>query len=214
MELELRKKRAEIVLKTLKKLFPTTQSALNYSNELEFLIAVILSAQCTDKKVNEVTEKLFKKYPTLQDYNKADFEEFCQDIRQTGFYKNKAKNVLATTKKIAEEFNGKVPQEMDELLTLSGVARKTANVVMGEIFGKMEGVAVDTHVIRLSQKFNLTDKQDQGKIEKDLMEILPQKEWLEFTHRIIDYGRQYSPAHKKEDNSDPVSQALLAENLL
>ena len=214
MELELRKKRAEIVLKTLKKLFPTTQSALNYSNELEFLIAVILSAQCTDKKVNEVTEKLFKKYPTLQDYNKADFEEFCQDIRQTGFYKNKAKNVLATTKKIAEEFNGKVPQEMEQLLTLSGVARKTANVVMGEIFGKMEGVAVDTHVIRLSQKFKLTDKKDQGKIEKDLMEILPQSEWLEFTHRIIDYGRQYSPAHKKEDNSDPVSQALLAENLL
>jgi len=214
MELELRKKRAEIVLKTLKKLFPTTQSALNYSNELEFLIAVILSAQCTDKKVNEVTEKLFKKYPTLQDYNKADFEEFCQDIRQTGFYKNKAKNVLATTKKIAEEFGGKVPQEMEQLLTLSGVARKTANVVMGEIFGKMEGVAVDTHVIRLSQKFKLTDKKDQGKIEKDLMEILPQSEWLEFTHRIIDYGRQYSPAHKKEDNSDPVSQALLAENLL
>jgi len=214
MELELRKKRAEIVLKTLKKLFPTTQSALNYSNELEFLIAVILSAQCTDKKVNEVTEKLFKKYPTLQDYNKADFEEFCQDIRQTGFYKNKAKNVLATTKKIAEEFNGKVPQEMEQLLTLSGVARKTANVVMGEIFGKMEGVAVDTHVIRLSQKFKLTDKKDQGKIEKDLMEILPQSEWLEFTHRIIDYGRQYSPAHKKDDNSDPVSQALLAENLL
>ena len=214
MELELRKKRAEIVLKTLKKLFPTTQSALNYSNELEFLIAVILSAQCTDKKVNEVTEKLFKKYPTLQDYNKADFEEFCQDIRQTGFYKNKAKNVLATTKKIAEEFNGKVPHEMEQLLTLSGVARKTANVVMGEIFGKMEGVAVDTHVIRLSQKFKLTDKKDQGKIEKDLMEILPQSEWLEFTHRIIDYGRQYSPAHKKDDNSDPVSQALLAENLL
>ena len=162
MELELRKKRAVIVLKTLKKLFPTTQSALNYSNELEFLIAVILSAQCTDKKVNEVTEKLFKKYPTLQDYNKADFEEFCQDIRQTGFYKNKAKNVLAMTKKIAEEFNGKVPQEMEQLLTLSGVARKTANVVMGEIFGKMEGVAVDTHVIRLSQKFKLTDKKDQG----------------------------------------------------
>lgn len=214
MDIELRKRRATIVLATLKRLFPEVKPALKYSKDYEFLIAVILSAQCTDKKVNEVTEKLFKKYPTLDDYNKADFDAFCQDIRQTGFYRNKAKNVLATTKKLTEEYGGKVPDTMEQLLSLPGVARKTANVVLGELFRKSEGVAVDTHVIRLSQKFKLTSASDQGKIEKDLMELLPKSEWREITLRMGNYGREYSPAHKKNDLTDPVSQELQKAKLV
>jgi endonuclease-3 len=216
MDIDTRKKRAAVVIRELKKLFPTIQPALKYNKRKphEFLISVILSAQCTDKKVNEVAEVLFKKYEDLDALNRADFEEFCQDIRQTGFYRNKAKNVLATVKRLKEDFKGQVPSTMNELLTLPGVARKTANVVMGELYRKAEGVAVDTHVIRLSQKFKLTEATDPTKIEKELMEILPQEEWREYTLRIGEYGRQYSPAHKKDDLSDPVSKALLAENLL
>ncbi len=206
--------RAEVVVATLKKLFPKVKCALNYSHTHELLISVILSAQCTDKKVNEVTEKLYKKYTSLNDFLKADYDEFCQDIRSTGFYRNKAKNVLATAKKIHEEFNDEVPHTMEELTSLPGVARKTASIVLGEAFGITDGIAVDTHVIRLSQKFGLTTQKDQGKIEKDLMGILPKEEWRGITLRMGNYGRMYSPAHKKDDMGDPVSQALLAAKLL
>lgn len=202
--------KADIVQETLCKLYPDPKIALNFSNNLELLIAVILSAQCTDKKVNEVTAKLFKKYPTLEDYAKADFDEFSQDIRSTGFYKNKAKNVLGTVAKIKSEFGGKVPNTMEKLLTLPGVARKTANVIMAEAFGKNEGVIVDTHVTRLANKYGLTTQKDPVKIEQDLMKLIPQPDWRRFSLGLVLYGREYSPAHKVTSTEDPISQALLA----
>ncbi|TXH02259.1 MAG: endonuclease III [Candidatus Moraniibacteriota bacterium] len=214
MDIDLKTRRAEIVIKVLTELFPSIKPALRYVKPYEFLIAVILSAQCTDKKVNEVTAKLFKKYPTLESYTKADFAEFCMDIRQTGFYTNKAKNVLATTKRLLNEHAGVIPKTMQDLMQFPGVARKTASVVLGELYRVSEGIAVDTHVIRLSQKFGLTEHTNAEKIEKDLMQILPRKEWREFTLRMAEYGRQYSPAHKKDDRTDPVTKALIAENLL
>jgi len=160
-----RKKRAAQVTAKLKELFPNARIVLKYKNNWELLVAVILSAQCTDKKVNEVTQKLFKKYKTLGDYVQADRKEFEQDIKPTGFFRNKAKNILASAKMIKEKFEGKVPKTMVELLQLPGVARKTANVVLGNAYGVVEGIAVDTHVKRLSLKFHLSNHTDPNKIE-------------------------------------------------
>jgi len=202
------KKRAEIIVSTLKKLYPETRPALLYSNNFEFLVAVILSAQCTDKKVNEVTRKLFVKYKTVKDYAKATQGEFEQDIRSTGFYRNKARNVLATAKVIHKKYKDKIPQTMEEMLTLPGVARKTANVVLGNLFGISSGIAVDTHVRRLSNLYKLTDAQDPVKIERDLMEIIPQVEWIKFTLRMIEYGREYCPAKKHDHEKCPLTVAL------
>ena len=207
-QLEDKKKRAQIIIKKLKKLFPTTKSALNYSNPWEFLVAVILSAQCTDKRVNIVTEKLFKKYKNVSNYASAKLSEFEQDIRSTGFYKNKAKNVISTAKIIHEKYNDKLPQTMEEMLTLPGVARKTANVVLSNAFGVVEGIAVDTHVRRLSNLYGLTSQVDPDKIEKDLMQLMPKSEWPEFTLRMIDYGRAYCPAKKHDHEKCPVTVAL------
>jgi len=187
-------KRAQRLLRALKKLFPHPKIALRYSNNWELLVAVILSAQCTDKTVNKVTEKLFKKYRTLNDYVCADSGEFEKDIRSTGFYRNKAKNILASAKIVKEKYKSKVPDSMKELLKLPGVARKTANIVLGNAFGVVEGVAVDTHVKRLSRRFGLTKYDDPLKIEKDLMSIFPKKEWLTLTYRLIEYGRTYCSA--------------------
>ncbi len=211
--LEIRKKRAEIVLKKLKELFPTTKSALRSSNPWEFLVAVILSAQCTDARVNIVTEKLFKKYRTVKDYADADIVEFEQDIKSTGFYKNKAKNVLATAKIIHETYKDNLPRTMEEMLALPGVARKTANVVLGAEFGIVEGIAVDTHVKRLSTVYGLTTEQNPEKIEQDLMAIMPKNEWVEFTLRMIDYGRKYCPAKKHEHDQCPLTLALTEQGL-
>lgn len=201
-----RKKRAKNFIAELKKLFPRAKIALKYGNTCELLVAVILSAQCTDKMVNIVTEKLFKKYKTLDDYVHADTKEFEQDIKSTGFYRNKAKNILATAKIVKEKFGGKVPDTMVELLELKGVARKTANVVLGNAYGKVEGIAVDTHVRRLSLKLGLTDSTDPNKIEQDLMQILPKKEWFLFTYRMIEYGRQVCPARKHECFEHPLTR--------
>ncbi|MBI3273702.1 MAG: endonuclease III [Candidatus Colwellbacteria bacterium] len=199
-----RKQKAREVVRKLKKLFPKTKIALNYSNNWELLVAVMLSAQCTDKKVNEVTEKLFKKYRKLDDYVKVNQKEFEQDIRSTGFYHNKAKNILAAAKMIKEKFGGKIPKTMKEMLMLPGVARKTANVVLGNAYGVVEGIAVDTHVKRLSKKLGLTDHTDPNKIEKDLMELLPKKEWFDFTYRLIEYGRTYCPARPHKHEQCPI----------
>ncbi|OGK14027.1 endonuclease III [Candidatus Roizmanbacteria bacterium RIFCSPLOWO2_01_FULL_38_12] len=207
-ELKLRKSRGEVIIKKLKQLFPTTRSALNYANPWEFLVAVILSAQCTDKRVNIVTEKLFKKYKKVADYAKAKQAEFEQDVRSTGFYKNKTKNIITTAKIIHEKYHDKLPQTMAEMLTLPGVARKTANVVLSNAFGIIEGIAVDTHVRRLANLYGLTSEQDPDKIEKDLMAIMPKKEWPEFTLRMIDYGRAYCPAKKHDHENCPVRLAL------
>ena len=193
----------------LEKLFPESKIALNFSNTLELLIAVVLSAQCTDKKVNEVTEKLFKKYKTLDDYLNADITEFEKDIHSTGFYRNKAKNILATAIIIKGTFGGEVPSTMNELLILPGVARKTANIVLGDGFGKIEGIAVDTHVKRLALLHGLTAEKNPDKIEQDLMQIVPREEWLNFNHRLIDYGRKFCPAKKHKHEECPITKKLL-----
>jgi len=201
-----RKKRAKKISLVLKKLFPHAKIALNYSNNWELLVAVILSAQCTDKKVNEVTEKLFKKYKKLDDYINANPKEFEKDIKPTGFYKNKTKNILLAAKIIKEKFNGQIPKTMEEMLTLPGVARKTANVVLGNAYGIVEGIAVDTHVRRFAIKFNLTDHKDPVKIERDLMDIFPRKEWFSITYRLIEYGRKICPARKHDCSNHPLTK--------
>lgn len=203
-----RKKRAAKIVSALKKLFPHAKIVLRYSNNWELMVAVQLSAQCTDKKVNEVTEKLFKKYRTLNDYANADPREFEKDIHSTGFYRNKTKNILAAAKMIKERFNGKIPKTMEEILTIPGVARKTANVVLGNAYGIVEGIAVDTHVRRLAKLLGLTDHQDPEKIERDLMAILPKKEWFDFTYRLTDYGRKYCPARPHDHAHCPLTKIL------
>lgn len=203
-----RKKRMLVIVSELKRIFPKTKTALKFSNPLELLIAVILSAQCTDKKVNEVTEKLFKKYRTLSDYVDAKQSEFEKDIRSTGFFRNKTKNILASAKLIKNNFSGKVPQTMEELLTLPGVARKTANVVLSSGFGITEGIAVDTHVKRLSRLHGLTNETDPNRIEQDLMQLLPKKQWPGFNHRLVDYGRQFCPAKKHDHENCPLEIKL------
>jgi len=185
-------------------LFPKAHIALRYSTPWELVVAVMLSAQCTDKKVNEVTERLFKKYPTLDAYCTATQEEFERDIKQTGFFRNKAKNVLAAAKRVRDVYGGAVPCSMKELLTLPGVARKTANIVLGTACGVVEGIAVDTHVKRFAIRFGLTDHADPVKIEQDLMAIVPKGDWYEITYRIIEYGRQIAPARKYDTSKDPL----------
>ncbi|PIR89123.1 MAG: endonuclease III [Candidatus Harrisonbacteria bacterium CG10_big_fil_rev_8_21_14_0_10_40_38] len=192
-------KRAEKIIKILKKLFPKTKIALDYSNNWELVVAVILSAQTTDKKVNEVTKRLFKKYPKLDSYAKADISEFQKDIKEIGLYRAKAKNILSTAKIIKDQYNGVIPKTIKELVALPGIGRKTANVILGNAYGIVDGIAVDTHVVRLSRLFGLTKHKDAVKIEKDLMEILPKKEWFNFTYRMIDYGRKYCTARCKHD---------------
>ncbi len=201
-------KRAVIIITELKKLFPIVESALHASNPIEFLIAVVMSAQTTDKQVNKVTETLFKKYITLDDYVNATAEEFSDDIRQIGLYKTKAKNILQTAKIIKNDFDGIVPDTMEDLLSLPGVGRKTANVVLGNVYKSPVGIAVDTHVKRLAKLYGLTEHTDPVKIEQDLMKIIPQEEWTDFTHRFIEYGRQYCPARKHDHDNCPLSVLL------
>ena len=178
----------------LKKLYPHPKTTLVWKNPLELLIAVMLSAQCTDKKVNEVTEKLFKKYKTINDYLSSSQHAFEADIHSTGFYKTKAKNIRASLKMIKNDFHGHVPKTMTDLLRLHGVARKTANVVLSDGFGIIEGIVVDTHVKRLSKRFGLTKESDPKKIEQDLMDIVPKNKWRIFSHNLIFYGREYCTA--------------------
>lgn len=197
---DVRKIRAQRIDRFLKREFPKAKIALKYGTNIQLLVAVILSAQCTDKKVNEVTEKLFKKYKTAEDFASANSIEFEKEIRPTGFYRNKAKSIIGACKIIKEKFKGKLPRTMEEILTLPGVARKTANVVLGNVYGIMEGIAVDTHMIRINQKLGFTKNSDPVKIEKDLMDLIPKKDWFGYTYRIIEYGRNVCPArHKKCD---------------
>jgi endonuclease III len=166
-------------------------------------VSVILSAQCTDVQVNKVTKVLFQKYRTFEDYIQADPKEFEQDIKSTGFYHNKARNILASARIIKEKFDGQVPSAMDDLLTLPGVARKTANVVQGNAFGVVEGIAVDTHVKRLSKKLGLTLHDDPVKIEQDLMKLFPKQDWFFLTYGLIDYGRAYCTARSHDCAKHP-----------
>lgn len=196
---KIRKDRILKMLPVLRKMFPKPISELNYTTDFEFLIAVALSAQCTDKRVNIVTKKLFEKYPSIESYAQADLTEFEQDIYSTGFYKNKAKNCIAAANIVLEKFNGVLPRSIKELQMIPGVGRKTANVILGNLYGICEGIAVDTHVMRIAQKFDLCDSPyTPVSIERDLMEIVPQKEWNNINHYFVLYGRYYAPAHAKE----------------
>lgn len=228
--MSINKDRVQTILAILKKTYPHAKIALKYSNSWELLVAVILSAQCTDKKVNEVTEKLFKKYSNLDAYVNADITEFEQDIKPSGFYHNKAKNILVTAKVVKEKFGGNIPKTMGEMLTLSGVARKTANVVLGNAYGVVEGIAVDTHVLRISQRLRLVDLDTIGgkrkiifnkegneivdfikdadpvKIEKELMRVVPKKQWFSLTYEVIDHGRSICKAQNPSCSICPLVQ--------
>jgi endonuclease III len=190
------KKQAAEIIKRLKKAYPDAHCALNHTSPFELLVATILSAQCTDARVNIVTADLFRKYRRPEDYLKVSQVELETDIRTTGFFRNKARNIQAACKRIVKEYGGKVPKTMDELLTLGGVARKTANVVLGNAFGVASGVVVDTHVGRLSQRLGLTRNTDAVKIEKDLQQLVPKKDWIMFPHWLISHGRQICIARK------------------
>lgn len=178
------------IIRLLEKEHPDTKITLDCTNPLELLIATILSAQCTDKRVNIVTKTLFKKYKTPKDYADADIEELEEDIKSTGFYRNKAKNIKKCCQLLIEKFNSKVPKTMNELLELPGVARKTANIVLSNAYGIIEGIAVDTHVRRLAKRLGLTENEDQDKIERDLMEITPKAQWAKITDLLIFHGRR------------------------
>ncbi len=190
--------RTERIIAALKQTYPDAHCELNFSNPLELLIATILSAQCTDKRVNMVTAQLFKKYRNAKDFAEAKITELVDDIRTTGFYKNKARNIQAACRMIVEQHKGKVPQTMEELIELGGVGRKTANVVLGNVFNINAGVVVDTHVGRLSYRLGLTPQEAPEKIELDLMKIVPQAEWALFSHLLIWHGRRRCAARKPD----------------
>jgi endonuclease-3 len=188
--------RIKKILATLDKMYPGVTCALHHSNAWELLVATILSAQCTDARVNMVTPGLFKKFPTPTDFAHAPLVEIEEQIRSTGFYHNKAKSLQGAARTLTEDFKGKVPQTMEELLTLPGVARKTANVVLGVAYGLAVGVVVDTHVLRLSKRLELTRETEPVKVEKDLMKVIPQDRWIAFSHEMIHHGRQVCIARK------------------
>jgi endonuclease-3 len=204
-----RTQRTVKIVAILKKEFPEADSRLHYdrTNALHSLVATILSAQCTDDRVNIVTPGLFKKYPTVRAFASVPQEQLEQDVRTCGFYRNKAKNIRAAAAKIISEFGGTVPDTMDELLSLPGVARKTANCVLSNVYGKNEGVVVDTHVIRLSGRLGLTKHKEPVKIERDLMQIVPQKEWGLFSHLMMFHGRKYCVARKPKCGDCPLGDS-------
>lgn len=199
------KLRAQKIYRILLKLFPAAGMMLRYSNHWELLVSVILSAQCTDKKVNEVTERLFKKYRTLDNYISVKPKEFEKDIFSTGFYRNKTKNILAAAKMLKKVFHGRLPRIMKEMLTLPGVARKTANVVLGNAYGVVEGIAVDTHVRRLANRLGLSKHRDPNKIEQDLMALYPRVQWFKLTYLLIEYGRAYCTAKRHDHTQCPLA---------
>jgi endonuclease-3 len=183
-------------IELLEKEYPNAKIALNYTNPIELLVATMLSAQCTDERVNIVTKKLFKKYRSAKDYARADLAGLEQEIKSTGFYHNKAKNVRNAAQMMVEKFGSKVPKTMDELLQLPGVARKTANIVLQNAYGVVEGIAVDTHVRRTSKRLGLTQNEDQDKIEQDLMKLVPKDKWARITDLLISLGRRVCVAKK------------------
>lgn len=184
------------ILKILKKEYGSARTELLHEDPFQLLVATILSAQCTDARVNKVTPGLFKKYPSPRDFARLKQETLENEIRSTGFFRNKAKNIIGASKKILKNYAGKVPDNMEDLLTLPGVARKTANVVLGNSFGKAEGVVVDTHVFRLSHRIGLSLEKTAEKVERDLMKIVPRKDWISFAHQLVLHGRRVCNARK------------------
>jgi endonuclease III len=201
-----RKTRVQVILRTLDRMYPGATCALIHRSPWELLVATILSAQCTDVRVNIVTKDLFRKYRTAGDYANVSQDEFAADIRSTGFYNNKAKSIRGAAAKIVADFGGKVPDTMDALLTLPGVARKTANVVLGNAFGKSEGVVVDTHVSRLAGRLRLSTAVQPEKIEQDLMTLVPREDWTLFAHLMIYHGRAVCTARKPDCAGCPVNK--------
>ncbi len=198
--------------RTLRRLYPKAHIALHYTTPWELLVAVQLSAQCTDERVNKVTATLFKKYPRLEDYVHAQQSVFERDIFSCGFYRNKARNIIGAARMLQERFGGVIPHTMEDLLQLPGVARKTANVVLSNLYQTSAGIAVDTHVRRFAIRFDLSDFKDPVRIEKDLMSIMPQKDWWQFNHRLVHYGRDICPARKHDCVGHPLTKIYPASN--
>ena len=182
--------RLQKIFTALDRLFPQAECALRHKNPFQLLVATILSAQCTDERVNKVTPELFRKFPTPQNYVGLPQEELEREIHSTGFFRNKTKNIIGAATKIVQDYDGEVPQSMDKLLTLPGVARKTANVVMGTAFGIASGAVVDTHVFRITHRLKLSNQKTPEKVEQDLMKLVPQNGWVSFSHQVICFGRK------------------------
>jgi len=204
--------RVKKILGILDEIYPHATCALHHGNAWELLVATILSAQCTDKRVNEVTPGLFRKYPTIQDMANASQAELEQDIRSTGFYKNKTKSLIGAAQTILRDFGGQVPRTLDEMITVPGAARKTANVVLGTAFGIASGVVVDTHVHRVSRRLDLTKQDEPVKIEQDLIKILPRERWILFSHQIIHHGRERCIARKPKCSVCPLDPICYAKD--
>jgi len=204
--------RVSDILKRLDQTYPDVKCALTHRNAWELLVATILSAQSTDVRVNMVTPELFKKYPTVQDFARLEPQQLEPDVRSTGFFRNKSKSVVGAAKKIVNDFGGSVPESMNDLLTLPGVARKTANVVLGSWFGRAEGVVVDTHVHRISRRLELTKNDDPKKIEEDLMRAIPPQKWILFSHQIIWHGRKLCLARSPKCAECPLENICHAED--
>ncbi len=194
IEMESRKSEIEEIISILKKSYPVSRTALNFETPLQILVATILSAQCTDERVNKITPSLFNKYNTVSDFAHANQEELEEGIRSTGFFRNKSRNIINSCKKIVEDFKGEVPNNMNNLLSLPGVARKTANIVLSSAYRKAEGIAVDTHVKRLSRRLGLSREKNADKIEQDLLTIVPKNEWLDFNYILVNHGRKICKA--------------------
>jgi endonuclease III len=197
--------RAPEIVRLLSKAYPDAHVALRFSNPLEMLVATILSAQCTDERVNQVTETLFRKYRTAQDYLQVAESELAADVKPTGFFNQKTRSIRGACTRIVEAYGGEVPNTMEDLLTLPGVARKTANIVLGNAFGIVEGIAVDTHVRRVSQRLGFTEQRDPDKIERDLMALVPRERWFDFTYVLIDHGRGVCVARTPKCEVCPVN---------
>ncbi len=196
--------RAPVIIRRLSEAHPDAHVALEFSNPLEILVATILSAQCTDERVNMVTKDLFRKYRRPEDYLAVPEDELKADIKPTGFFNQKATSIREACRRIVEVYGGVVPSDMDDLLTLRGVARKTANIVLGNGYGIVEGIAVDTHVRRLANRLGFSDESDPDKIERDLMALIPRERWFDFTYVVIDHGRQICVARKPKCTECPV----------
>lgn len=199
------KQRIGEMIEILRKNYPRSRTALKFETPLQIMVSTILSAQCTDERVNLITRALFKKYETAADFASADREELEEEIRPAGFFRNKTKSIIDASKKIVEDFGGKVPDSMEELITLPGVARKTANIVLSSSFKKVEGIAVDTHVKRLSQRLGLSKEKDPNKIERDLMATVPKEDWLDFNYMLVNHGRKICQARRPRCPSCDIS---------
>lgn len=206
-----RRERLRKILDALDQRYPDVTCALHHNDAWQLLVATILSAQCTDERVNMVTPELFRKYPAIEDFAAASQDELARDIHSTGFFNNKAKSIRGAARKILDEFGGEVPRDMDQLLTVPGAARKTANVVLGTAFGIASGVVVDTHVSRISQRLDLTKQTTPEKIERDLVKLLPRERWIQFAHQVIHFGRELCVARKPRCGECPMQVLCYAK---